>query len=594
MNPSSAGLRSEAVRRKTRTAMGDLEFAHALVKVAEIAERHDESKIALLARDAASRLREHRLNVVVFGEFKRGKSTLLNALLGCSSLPTGVVPVTSAVTVMAFGPTPTARITFLNGQVETVSADRLEDFVTESRNPENQKGVRLAEFYLPSDLLRDGVQMIDTPGVGSVFRHNSAVAEEFLESADVAVFVVTADIPIGQGEAEFLTLIAGRVPHVLVVLNKVDRLTQDELKQSLQFTRLNVSKILARECEVLAVSAKRAMEDPASNGSSGIDGLVQALKHLLRNDRSTLAIESGARCLKSCSRDLTDRLALEEAALSAPLQLLEERLAAFRDGMARLRQEREQDLFLIRERVTKQLVSALEQDLDRLKATEFEPAYREVLQAIVKAGGDQSAVRFLSFANTLLAEVLEAHYVPFLEREEIAMRDRIDAELTAFRKHMEAWQRQAYDLAEDLFDLRLPTVPAIPELSGMSRFWVKWWLARLDLSPTFAFFLGLLPDSIWRKRLRLELRAKLWTLFDMNCGTMRYDFVRRIEPSLSKYAQELGDSSDTSIMRIEEVVGAIASKRAEAESSTAAALESVRTDRKLLEAIGGVKELNSA
>jgi hypothetical protein len=110
----------------------------------------------------ADRLQEGRFYVACVGQFKRGKSTLLNALLGACVLPVGVTPVTAVVTVVRYGPAPGARVR-MHGTWTDIPLDALAEFVAEERNPENAKQVEAVEVFAPSRLLETGMCLVDTP-----------------------------------------------------------------------------------------------------------------------------------------------------------------------------------------------------------------------------------------------------------------------------------------------------------------------------------------------------------------------------------------------------------------------------------------------
>jgi ribosome biogenesis GTPase A len=125
---------------------------------------------------------------VIPGAFKRGKSTLINALLGEPVLPTAMVPLTSVVTILGYGESLDIQVHFQNGRSQKITQPELADYITEKGNPRNQKGVREVEIAYPYDYLRDGVRIIDTPGVGSVYSHNTEVAYNYLPQVEAAVF----------------------------------------------------------------------------------------------------------------------------------------------------------------------------------------------------------------------------------------------------------------------------------------------------------------------------------------------------------------------------------------------------------------------
>lgn len=95
---------------------------------------------------------EQTLNVAIFGRFKAGKSSFLNHLLGRRLLPVGVVPVTTVVTEIEYGPREGAEVLFLDGRTEPVSVERVGDFICESENPENAKQVRRVRVALPDGI----------------------------------------------------------------------------------------------------------------------------------------------------------------------------------------------------------------------------------------------------------------------------------------------------------------------------------------------------------------------------------------------------------------------------------------------------------
>jgi len=150
------------------------------------------------------RAESNRFNLVVVGEFKRGKSSLLNALIGADILPVGVVPLTAIATILQYGDETQVAVTFHDGTKQSFEQSALWDYATEKGNPGNIKGVAEVHISWPSPWLERGVCLVDTPGIGSIYQHNSDITREFLPKADAVLFVLSVDQPVGQAEYDFL------------------------------------------------------------------------------------------------------------------------------------------------------------------------------------------------------------------------------------------------------------------------------------------------------------------------------------------------------------------------------------------------------
>lgn len=195
--------------------------------------------------ELGDRLRQGRFHLAVLGQFKRGKSTFLNALLGETILPSAVVPLTAIPTFISHGERLRCSVFFLEekGPVEVSpsGSEELKSFlatyVTEEGNPNNTMGVERVEVFHPSEILGKGVVLIDTPGIGSTFRHNTEATLNFLPQCDAAVFLVSADPPITEVEVQFLKEVKARVARLFFILNKVDYLSEDDCAHALGFLR---------------------------------------------------------------------------------------------------------------------------------------------------------------------------------------------------------------------------------------------------------------------------------------------------------------------------------------------------------------------
>ena len=210
-----------------------------------------------IAADAAAlneRLAEGRFYVACVGQFKRGKSSLLNALIGQPVLPVGVVPITTAVTVVRFGNEHHARVC-IGDRWREIAVDDISAYVSEEQNPANEKGASLLEVFVPHPLLASGMCLVDTPGIGSVITANTETTRAFVPHIDAALVVLGADPPISGQELDLIEEVSRGVPELIVVLNKADRYTETERREATAFARKVLAQRLGKLLPVFEVSA---------------------------------------------------------------------------------------------------------------------------------------------------------------------------------------------------------------------------------------------------------------------------------------------------------------------------------------------------
>lgn len=301
--------------------------------LARLADEAGARALAAAADALAERLREGRFYVVCVGQFKRGKSTLLNALVGETVLPTGVVPITAAVTVVRYGERLAARVRFGERDWEECEPRALATYVPEEQNPGNEKGVTGVEVFVPSALLASGMCLVDTPGIGSVSEANIAATRAFVPHIDAALVVLGVDPPISGEEMALVQDVARQIRDLGFVLNKADRQSDTERREAIGFTERVLAERLGRS--VGPIRQVSAAERIARSGPRrDWHGLVETLQ--------SLAKESGAHLVRSAERRgvtmLIERLMREldeqRAALVRPIEESEARVEALRSAAA--------------------------------------------------------------------------------------------------------------------------------------------------------------------------------------------------------------------------------------------------------------------
>jgi GTP-binding protein EngB required for normal cell division len=281
------------------------------------------------------RLRSARLRVLVVGEAKRGKSTLVNALLSREVLPVGVTPLTAVATTVTHGADEDVEVKFLDGRTDRFPLAALDDLATERGNPANSRAIARITVRLEAAILARGLEIVDTPGTGSVHSHNTAAADSTLPTMDAAVFVLTADPPISASERELLGRVAGLSVTTFVVLNKADYLDAAGLTEAIEFTERVASQAAGKTVRIYSVSARAAL---APGGDRGFTEFAADFVAYLETGRSADLHRSAVGQLRGLACSLLDEVALAQRAAQMRSTDAEARVNEFAVRLAAVRE----------------------------------------------------------------------------------------------------------------------------------------------------------------------------------------------------------------------------------------------------------------
>ena len=215
------GANLESRLRKLEETGYDVEL---LQCIEELVRRHGLVEFRPRIDSLASRLEDNNLEVALFGRVSCGKSSLLNALLSTDVLPVGINPITAVPTRLQYGATLRAMVTYGNGRTEVVSVEELGTLVTEDGNPGNSRNVARAMVQVPSPRLKQGIVLVDTPGLGSLARRGGAETLAYLPSCDLALLLIDGGTTLNEEDVGTLRLLYEAAVPVIVLLSKADLL----------------------------------------------------------------------------------------------------------------------------------------------------------------------------------------------------------------------------------------------------------------------------------------------------------------------------------------------------------------------------------
>lgn len=212
------------------------------------------------------------VDVAVLGQFKAGKSSFLNGLIGGAVVPVDVLPSTAVVTRIGHGPMERAVVHRLSGEALEIPISRLAEFVTERGNPANEKRVAVVDVELPSLAPYEGVRFVDTPGLGSVFAHNTRVSRDWMPRVGAALVAVSVNHPLSEDDLLLLNDVSLHTPEAAILLTKADLVSGEELASVIEFTRSQATSRTGKEWRVLPVSNR-----------PGFEGMREEVAEYLRN-----------------------------------------------------------------------------------------------------------------------------------------------------------------------------------------------------------------------------------------------------------------------------------------------------------------------
>ena len=231
------------------------ELTQDLVKLETYAEKLEMDNCRATLGELNERIKEDRFNLAVLGEFRRGKSTLINALLRTPVLPSDVVPCTASVNRITYAPQPRAHVEFLNGDTVDIDIGELAEYATQDGDKSDE--VKEVTVWYPTVYCSNNVDIYDTPGLNDSEEMTKAT-NEVIARMDVALFVLSANVNFSMSECDFISnrLLTSEVGRVIFVVTRMDEYTEKQRERILNNIRSRI------ECMVLPKASQVFADDP--------------------------------------------------------------------------------------------------------------------------------------------------------------------------------------------------------------------------------------------------------------------------------------------------------------------------------------------
>jgi hypothetical protein len=470
-----------------------------------------------------------------------------------------------------------------DGWTEGFPLSALDDLVTERGNPGNRRKLASVTVVAQAPVLARGVELIDTPGTGSVYAHNTTEAEAALETMDAAVFVLTADPPLSASERALMERVAELSVTMFVVLNKADYLAgygdapdslaspgrsgpglaragsngSSELAEALEFTARVAGDAIGRPTRIYPLSARAALSGAADPGFAAFAKDFTSYLEQGRASDLRLSVAAQARRIAGA---LADEATLARHAARMRTGTAAERVEAFGARLAAVGERRQDaaDLAAAESaRMLAELNAAAQQatgdragrvgaELERLLVGDLRSATAAEIERAGRARLADLAVAAAEEWRQQQAELLEHG----LARLDTRLARDLQAELDAVR-----------DAATDLLGLSL----AVPGPGERLTPDLVFFYMVADQAGQTELLAGTirrwLPGEAGRRRARAYLHREAARLVPQQIGRARADLQYRLAEATRRLIRAVADRYAESTGRLEGALQTAAAAR---------------------------------
>ena len=357
-------------------------------------------------QESQKRMQNRVFSVGIMGEFRRGKSTVINALLGRSIVPSDIVPTSATLNYIRWDTAPRADIEFKDGTHKEVGVDELDRYITKitKASAEMAATVEKSVVYYPCPFCQNGVEIVDTPGLNDDERM-TAISEQVIPTLDAIIMVLVPDSPFSQSESDFVRnkVMTSDLGRIIFVLNKIDNIRPREREKLIAHIRNSIEEsVLEKVAAVYGndsaeyqeartklggirlypISARDALDgkldnDPGLVEKSGMPAFEEALSRLLTEERGMLELISPVNAVLSVSKEAEKAINMRTDALQLEAAEFEQIQREAMEQIERSREEKKAEVAAVKDRA-----GSLYNDLLPLVSQAY-PAIEENLQSFV-------------------------------------------------------------------------------------------------------------------------------------------------------------------------------------------------------------------
>lgn len=358
-------------------------------------------------KDSREKLESHRFSVGIMGEFKRGKSTVINSLLEREIMPADILPTSATMNRVTYDMQPRAELKMRDGSVKKIGVEDLVEYVTKLDSERESRAALVDEavVFYPCRFCQNGVDIVDTPGLNDDERMNK-ISEEIIPKLDAVIMVITPGSPFSMSESEFVRnkLMSSDLGRLVFLVNKIDTIRRPAdreravagIKEKIQETVLEKmadmygkdsrqyqdAKLKMGNIRIYPFSALDALEGKQNGDNemierSGTIPFEEALTKMLTEERGALELGAPINTLQRSVLDIKKNIEVRRNALDMSAAEFEARQKEAVTRIQELRVQKKEEQKHLRDRSKE-----VQKDLSK-RTAQFYPQLESQVAAVV-------------------------------------------------------------------------------------------------------------------------------------------------------------------------------------------------------------------